>query len=157
MSLWTVSRGLHALANNADSMTINVPAGRILRIIGGKVVGMATAAAAGADLGVYDVTTVGSGGTPTSLVLKPVGANADGLSVPSGFSVVFGYTTQPVLTAGPKKTFFFQPLGGQDREAPIPGAELEFWKSVAYQVSVRGIGAATPNAAVELTLELLPN
>lgn len=156
MSLWTVSRGAHALATNADSMTINVPAGRILRILGGKVIGMASAAAAGAEVGIYDVSTLGSGGSPTSLVLKPVGANADGLSVPSGFSVVYGYTTQPNLTAGPKKTLYFQPLGGQDREAPMPGAELEFWKAVAYQVSVRGI-SGTPNAALELTLELLPN
>lgn len=153
MSLWKVSRGSHALSTSADSITIDVPAGRTLRVLGGKSVGMASATAAGAEVGVFMVTTNGSGGSPTSLTLKPVDANPDGTSVPTGFTAKFGYTTQPTIEADPKIRLGFQPLGGQDRETPIPGAECEFWKSTAYQVSVRGI-SGTPNALLELTLEL---
>lgn len=153
MSLWTVSRGSHALSTSADSMTIDVPAGRMLRVLSAKSVGMASAAVAGAELGIFMVTTNGSGGTPTSLTLKPVDANPDAVSVPTGFTVKYGYTTQPTVEADPKARLSFQPLGGQDRFVPVPGAELEFWKSTAYQVSVRGI-SGTPNASIELLLEL---
>lgn len=153
MSIWVVSRGSHALSTSADSMTIDVPAGRMLRVIGAKVVGMASSAVAGAELGIFATSANGSGGTPTSLTLKPVDANPDAVSVPTGFSVKHGYSTQPTVEADPKARLSFQPLGGQDRFVPIPGAELEFWKSTAYQVSVRGI-SGTPNAAIELVLEL---
>lgn len=153
MSIWKVSRGAHALSTTADSITIDVPAGRTLRVLAGKVVGMASAAAAGAELGIFRVSTNGSGGTPTSLVLKPVDANPDGLSVPSGFTARYGLGTQPTVEADPVVRLAFQPLGGQDRESPIPGAEVEFWKATAHQVSIRSI-SGTPNAAIELTLEL---
>lgn len=153
MSLWTVSRGSHALSTSADSMTIDVPAGRMLRLLGAKIVGMASAAAAGAEVGIFMTSANGSGGTPTSLTLKPVDANADAVSVPTGFTVKYGYSTPSTLESDPKARLTFQPLGGQDRFVPVPGAELEFWKSSAYQVSVRGI-SGTPNAAIELVLEL---
>lgn len=151
MSLWKTHRGSHALSTSADSMTIDVPAGRTLRIIGGKVVGMASAAAAGAEVGIYRTTANGSGGSPTSLPLKNLDPN--GGSAPSGFTVKHGYTTQPTVETDPVGRLGFQPFGGQDRETPVPGAEMEFWSATAYQVSIRGM-SGTPNALLELTLEL---
>ena len=153
MSLWRFGRGSHALSTSNDSLTINVPAGRTLRLIFGKCVGMASALVAGAEVGIYRVTTNGSGGSPTTVVPKPVDANPDGTAVPTGFSVVYGYTTQPTVEADPVARFGFQPAGGQDRETPVPGAELEFWKATAYQVSIRGM-SGTPNALLEFVVEL---
>jgi hypothetical protein len=151
MSLWRIHRGSHALATADDSITINVPAGRFLRIISAKVVGMASAAAAGAELGIFRVTTVGSGGSPTSLPVKNLDPN--GASAPSGFSAVYGYTTDPTIETDAMIRLGFQPFGGQDREVAVPGAEVEFWDDVAYQVSVRSI-SGTPNALIELVVEL---
>lgn len=151
MSIWKVSRGSHALSTTADSVTFDVPAGRTFRVLQGKVVGMGSAAAAGAEVGVFRTSANGSGGSPTSLTLKNIDPN--GAAAPSGFTAKYGYTTQPTLEADPMIRLGFQPLGGQDRETPIPGAECEFWASAAYQVSVRGV-SGTPNALLELTVEL---
>lgn len=154
MSLWKLSRGSHALSTSADSITINVPAGRTLKVLSGKCIGMGNALAAGAEVGVFRVSTNGSGGSPTALVLKTVDPNADGVAAPTGFSAVYGYTTQPTVEADPVIRLGFQPAGGQDREQPAPGAEVSFWKATAHQVSIRGING-TPNAMLELTLELI--
>ncbi|WP_128003454.1 hypothetical protein [Piscinibacter defluvii] len=155
MSLWTFSRGSHAQSLTVASAVINVPAGRMLRFISGSVVGMASAAVAGAEFGIYLASANGSGGSPTSITPKPVDPNADGLSVPSGFSIVYGYTTEPTLESDPKARLRFQPLGGRDWLVAVPGAELEFWKSTAYQVALRGI-SGTPNVAFDFTVELKP-
>lgn len=151
MSIWKISRASHAQSVSLDSLTIDVPAGRTLRVLAAKAIGMASAAASGAELGVFRVTTVGSGGSPTSYTLKNIDPN--GVSAPSGFTAKSGYSTQPTIESDPMIRLAIQPLGGQDRESPIPGAEVVFWSASAYQVSVRGI-SGTPNVVLELTLEL---
>lgn len=137
--LWTFTRDSHALSTTADSITIDVPAGRGLLIHSLEGVGLESAAAVACRVGVYDVTTLGSGGTPTSLVIKAWGSNADGYAVPTGLLARYGFTTQPVL-GDLRHTLAFQPLGGRDK---LPLIEpLGFWKSTAYQVSIRAIAGA---------------
>lgn len=150
--LFRFSRTSHAQSTTADSVTIDVPAGRYLFLHNLTVVGMASAAAAGAEIGVYRVTTLGSGGTPTTIVLKPVDPN--GAAAPSGFTAKFGYTTQPVIEADPLWRGGYQPLGGKDRYSSMLGNALGFWASTAYQVSIRGI-VGTPNIMLDCDLEIL--
>ena len=151
---YEIQRTRHTLSITADSLTIDVPAGRKLKVHGVTVVGGDSTGAASAEIGVYRVTTNGSGGTPTSAVLKALDPN---VSAPSGFTAKFGYTTQPTVEADPVVRVSFQPYGGTGTWPPVAGAPAEFWVSTAYQVSVRGIdstGTDTPNAVVSLTVEL---
>lgn len=150
-TLYTLSRTSHAQSTTADSITLDVPAGRKLELIRLCVTGMASAAAAGAEIGVYRVTTVGSGGTPTSLTIKL--GDPNGAAVPAGLTAKFGYGTQPTIEADPVVRLAYQPLGGKGRFA-VQTEEVSFWSASAYQVSVRGI-SGTPNVAIdELTFLL---
>jgi hypothetical protein len=149
-----IQRTRHAQSVTDDSITIDVPAGRKLKVHGVSVVGGDSAGAASAEIGVYRVTTNGSGGTPSNAVLKPLDP---AVSAPSGFTAKFGYTTQPVAEADPVIRVPFQPFGGQGAWPPVAGAPAEFWLVTAYQVSVRGINASgtdAPNVSVSLTVEL---
>ena len=150
-SLFRFSRGSHAQSTSADSVTIDVPAGRFLLLHSLEVTGMASAAAAGAEIGIYRVTTVGSGGTPTTVTLKPVDPN--GAAAPSGFTAKFGYTTQPVLEADPMWRGLYQPLGGKARYSSMLGGALEFWSASAYQIAIRGI-SGTPNIGIDGEMEI---
>lgn len=145
---YRITRGAHAQSTTADSATIDVPAGRLLIVNNISVVGMASALAAGAEIGLFRTTANGSGGTPTSITIKPVDPN--GASVPSGFTAKFGYTTQPTVETDPLWRGNFQPAGG--RAAP-PATPLIFWSATAYQVSLRGI-SGTPNVAFDMDVEL---
>lgn len=152
MSLFRVSRGAHAQSVSADSITLDVPAGRVLFVHQAEITGMASAVAAGAEIGLFRVSTLGSGGTPTSLVVKPVNPND---SVPSGLTAKYGYGTQPVVEADPVWRGGYQPLGGKARYTALPGGALMFWSSSAYQVSLRGI-SGTPSIQVDaLEIEIL--
>lgn len=150
-SLFRLSRGSHAQSTSADSVTIDVPAGRFLLLHSLEVAGMASAAAAGAEIGIFKVTTLGSGGTPTTIALKNVDPN--GSAAPSGFTAKFGYTTQPVLEADPMWRGLYQPLGGKARYSSMLGGALEFWSSVAYQIAIRGI-SGTPNIGIDGEMEI---
>jgi len=150
-SLFRFSRASHAQSITADSVTIDVPAGRFLLLHSLEVTGMASAAAAGAELGIYRVTTLGSTGTPTTIVLKPVDPN--GAAAPAGLTAKFGYTTQPVVEADPVWRGLYQPLGGKARYSSMLGGALEFWSAVAYQISIRGI-SGTPNIGFDGELEI---
>lgn len=149
-----IQRSRHAQSVTNDSITIDVPAGRKLKVHGVSAVGGDSSGAASAEIGVYRVTTIGSGGSPSNAVLK---ALDPAVSAPSGFTAKFGYTTQPVVEADPVVRVPYQPYGGQGAWPPVAGAPAEFWNVAAYQVSVRGIdssGSDTPNVAVSLTVEL---
>jgi hypothetical protein len=148
--LYTVSRGTHALSTSNDSITINVPAGRGLKIHYGEVTGMASAAAAGAELGIFRVTSNGAGSPQVTLDLKGVEPSTQGVA---GFSASYSADAQPTIESAPVWRFAFQPLGGKDRYLALPGGELRFWSATAHQVSVRGI-FGTSNAAVQLLVEL---
>lgn len=150
-SLFRFSRTSHTQSITADSVTIDVPAGRFVVFHSAVVSGMASAAAAGAEIGIYRVTTVGSGGTPTTVVLKQVDPN--GAAAPSGFSAKFGFTTQPVLEADPIWRGAYQPLGGKDRYSSMLNNALEFWSASAYQIAIRGI-VGTPSIALDCELEI---
>lgn len=148
--LWTFRRDSHALNPTNDSITLDVPAGRQLLIHALEAVGLESAAAAANRLGIYDVTTLGSGGTPTSLTISAWGANPDGYAVPSGLTAKHGYTTEPTLGTL-RHVLSWQPLGGRDK---LPLIEpLAFWKSTAYQVSIRGI-SGTNLALIKAIVEL---
>jgi len=149
-ALYRVSRTTHAQSTSADSITFDIPAGRTFKVHSGEVTGMANALAAGAEMGIFRTSANGSGGTPTSLVIKPVDPNG---SVPSGLTAKYGYGTQPTLEADPLVRMSYQPAGGKGRYPVLPGAPAEFWSLTAYQVSVRGI-AGTPNCAVEIEFEV---
>jgi len=151
-SLFRFSRASHAQSTTADSVTIDVPAGRFLLVHSLEVTGMASAAAAGAEIGIYRVTTVGSAGTPTTVTLKPVDPN--GAAAPAGLTAKFGYTTQPVVEADPLWRGQYQPLGGKARYSSMLGGALAFWAAAAYQVSIRGI-SGTPNIGIDGELEIL--
>lgn len=149
-----IQRTRHAQSISADSITIDVPAGRKLKIHGVSAVGGDSAGAASAEIGVYRVTANGSGGSPTNLPLK---ALDPAVSAPGGFTAKFGYTTPPTLEADPVIRVPYQPYGGQGAWPPVAGAPAEFWLVTAYQVSVRGIdstGTDTPNVSLSLTVEL---
>lgn len=148
--LWTFRRGAHALNTAADSITIDVPAGRILVLHELEAIGLESATAAANQLGIYDVTTLGSGGTPTSLTISAWGANPDGYAVPTGLTARHGYATQPVLGTL-RHTLEWQPLGGSKKTPLIE--PLEFWKAAAYQVSIRPI-AGTQQAQIKALVEL---
>lgn len=150
-SLFRFSRASHAQSTTADSVTIDVPAGRFVVFHALSVAGMASAAAAGAEIGIYRVTTVGSGGTPTTIALKNTDPN--GSAAPSGFTAKFGYTTQPVLEADPLWRGLYQPLGGRDRYTSMLNNALEFWSASAYQIAIRGI-SGTPNIGIDGELEI---
>lgn len=150
-SLFRFSRASHAQSTTADSGTIDVPAGRLVVFHFLEVAGMASAAAAGAEIGIFKVTTLGSGGTPTTITLKNTDPN--GSAAPSGFTVKFGYTTQPVLEADPMWRGLYQPLGGKARYSSMLGGALEFWSASAYQIAIRGISGA-PNIGIDGELEI---
>lgn len=150
-AIYTTGRGAHTLSTSNDSITIDVPAGRFFYLHRAKIVGMANALAAGAEIGIYRVATVGSAGTPTELNWRNIDPN--GAAPPSGFTARFGYTTQPVL-GDLLKRLYVQPAGGKDEWIAMPGGALAFWLSTAYQVSIRGI-SGTPNIAIDLEGELL--
>lgn len=149
-AVYTTGRGTHTLSTSADSITIDVPAGRYFFLHRAKVVGMASALAAGSEIGIYRVTTVGSGGTPTELNWRNI--DPSGAAAPAGFLARHGYTTQPVL-GDLLKRLYIQPAGGKDEWIAF-GAPLAFWATAAYQVSIRGL-AGTPNIALDLEGELL--
>lgn len=153
-TLCKISRAVHALSNAGDSITIDVPAGRMLLVHQGEYTGMASAAAAGVEAGIFRVTTLGSGGTPTNIPIKIVDPNPLG-ALPAGFTAKFGYTTAPLIEADPMHRFSFQPFGGKSKYTAMPGGALAFWSATAYQVSVRGIGSGTPNVTTDLEVELL--
>lgn len=147
--LWTFRRGAHALSTTADSVTIDVPAGRTLVLHSLEAVGLESAAAAANQLGIYEVTTLGNGAA-SSLTISAWGPNPDNYAVPTGLTAKHGYATQPVLGAL-RYTLEWQPLGGSRR---LPMIEpLEFWKSVAYQVSFRPI-AGNQQAQLQALFEL---
>lgn len=149
-AIYTTGRGTHVLSITADSITIDVPAGRYFLLHRAKVVGMASALAAGAEIGIYRVATVGSAGTPTELNWRNIDPN--GAAASAGFLARFGYTTQPTL-GDLLKRLYVQPAGGKDEWIAF-GAPLSFWLATAYQVSIRGI-SGTPNIALDLEGELL--
>lgn len=147
--LWTFRRGAHALSTAADSITIDVPAGRILVLHSLEAIGLENAAAGANQLGIYDVTTLGSGAA-TSLTISAWGANPDNYAVPTGLTAKHGYATQPALGTL-RHTLEWQPLGGKDKTPLIE--PIEFWKSVAYQVSIRPI-AGTQQGQIKAIVEL---
>jgi hypothetical protein len=147
---YEIQRGRHALSTTADSITIDVPAGRKLKVHGVAVTGGDSSGTTSAEMGVYRATGNGSGGSPTSAVLKPLDPN---LTAPSGFTAKYGYTTQPTTESDPVIRVPFQPYGGSNSWPPVAGAPAEFWSSSAFQVSVRSV-LGTPNATVTLTCEL---
>lgn len=149
-TLYRISRGTHAQSTTADSITIDVPAGRSLKIHQAEASGMASAAVTGAEIGIYRTTANGSGGG-TSLPIKNIDPN--GVAPPSGFTAKYGYATPPTLEADPVARLSYQPLGGKGRYMALPGGALEFWSLTAYQVSIRGI-VGTPNVAMEFEVEL---
>lgn len=149
--LFSVSRGTHALSTTADSITINVPGGRGLKIHFGEATGMASAAAAGAEVGIFRVTSNGAGSPQVTLELKTVDPTQSG--PPAGFSAYYTTDAQPTIEATPVWRLSFQPLGGKDRYLALPGGELRFWAATAHQVSVRGI-SGTPNTALNFLVEL---
>lgn len=151
MPIYTTGRGTHALSTTADSITIDVPAGRFFYLHRAKAVGMANALAAGAEIGIYRVAAVGSAGTPTELNWRNIDPN--GAAAPAGFTARFGYTTQPTL-GDLLKRLYLQPAGGKDEWIAMPGGALAFWSATAYQISVRGISGA-PNVAIDLEGEIL--
>lgn len=144
-------RGSHVLSTTLDSITFDVPAGRFTRILQLEVKGGATAIGAIAELGLFRVTTLGSGGTPTSLALKNIDPN--GSASVAGLSAKHGYATQPTIEADAVWRGAFQPLGGSAKYIALPGAELAFWSLTAYQISIRSI-SGTPNAAIDGELEI---
>lgn len=148
-AVYRVSRTSHAQSTTADSITLNIPAGVKIRILRVMVTGMANAAASGQEIGVFDVTTNGSGGTPTTLdIMRADPDNAP--NPPSGMTAVYGYSTQPTIVATPRIRLAYQPLGGKGIENPPPGAETVFGsRSAASQVSVRGI-SGTGNVAIDV-------
>lgn len=145
--IYRTSRATHAASTTADSVTVNLPAGYRVRITYLEVTGAASALAAGQEMGLFRVTTVGSGGTPTDLTLKHI--DPTGPNPPSGMSAVFGYTTQPVIESVPMLRLSFQPAGGKAIYQPTPGAEVIFGsRTAASQFSLRGI-AGTGNVVVD--------
>jgi hypothetical protein len=147
-TLYRISRTTHGQSTSADSITIDIPAGRMLVVHQAEVTGAAAAAAAAAEIGIFRTTANGSGGTPTSLTIKNVDANPDGTGLPSGFTAKFGYSTPPTIEADPIVRMVYQPLGGKGRYMALPGGAVAFWKATAYQVSLRGI-VGTPQMAVD--------
>lgn len=155
--LFEIFRTRHALdpTTPADSIVIDVPAGQVLTIHGVEAVGGDSAGVASAELGVYNVSTVASGGSPASDDLKAL----DGGSVPSGFTARHGFTTPATLDGSPVAHVAFQPYGGVGVWPIVPGVTATFWKSTAYQVAVRGInanGTDNPNVSLKLQVELTP-
>lgn len=149
-----IQRTRHAQSTSADSITIDVPAGRKLKVHGITAMGGDSAGAPSAEIGVYRVTSNGSGGSPTDAVVKALDPN---VSVPSGFTAKFGYSSQPTVEAQPVVRVAYQPYGGVGVWPPVQGAPAEFWLATAYQVSVRGIdstGTDAPNVTVTLLVEL---
>ena len=149
-AIYTTGRGAHALSITVDSITIDVPAGRPFLLHRAKAVGMANALAAGTEIGIYRVATLGSAGSPTQLNWRNIDPN--GAAAPAGFTASFGYTTQPVL-GDLLKRLYLQPAGGKDEWIAF-GAPLAFWFATAYQVAIRGI-SGTPSVALDLEGELL--
>lgn len=147
---YEIQRTRHAQSTTADSITIDVPAGRKLKVHGVSVAGGETTGAQTSEIGVYRVSTNGSGGSPSNAVLK---ALDPGVSAPSGFTAKFGYSTQPTVETDPVVRVAYQPYGGVGVWPPVAGAPAEFWLVTAYQVSVRGISGTT-NATITLTVEL---
>lgn len=145
-----IQRARDAQSTSTDFITVDVPAGRKLKVHGVTVVGGESTGAVSSEIGVYRVTTNGSGGTPTSVTLKP---NDPNVSIPSGFTAKFGYSTPATLEADPIIRIAYQPYGGTGTWPPVAGAPAEFWLVTAYQVSVRGISGTT-NCTVTLTVEL---
>lgn len=147
-AIYRFSRASHAQSTTADSATLNVGAGMKARLLAVEVTGGATAAAALAEFGVFYVTTLGSGGTPTTLMLKKVDSD-NTPNPPTGVSAVFGYGTQPTIEADPVVRLTYQPLGGKARYTPAPGAEVVFGsRTAASQLSFRGI-SGTNNVAID--------
>jgi len=87
-----------------------------------------SAGSASAEVGVFRTTANGSGGSPTSYVIKPLDPN---VSVPSGFTAKSGYTTQPTAEADPVVNAVFQPYGGTGSWPVVAGAPAETLKSSA--------------------------
>lgn len=145
-----IQRARHATSTTADSLTIDVPAGRKLKVHGITVTGGDSTGATSSEVGVYRVTTNGSGGSPTSAVLKALDPN---VSAPSGFTAKYGYSTQPTVETDPTVRVAFQPYGGVGVWPPVAGAPAEFWSASAYQVSVRSV-LGTPNASISMLCEL---
>lgn len=154
-AIYRVTRAAHAQSTSNDSLTINIPAGYRIRLLSAIATGMDSAAAAGSDMGIYRVTTVGSGGSPTTVPLRPADPNTT-ITPPSGLSAVFGYTTQPVVDSnGPDERLQYQPLGGKGIYQPAAGAELVYGSpSAASQVSFRGI-AGTGQVGLSVEFELI--
>lgn len=149
-----IKRGRHALSITVDSLTIDVPAGRKLKVHSLRADGGESAGSASAEVGVFRTTANGSGGSPTSYAIKPLDPN---VSVPSGFTAKSGYTTQPTAEADPVVNAVFQPYGGTGSWPVVAGAPAEFWSASAYQVSVRGVdssGNDTPQCSIAMTVEL---
>ena len=150
-----IKRSRHALSTTDDSITIDVPAGRKLKVHSLRADGGESAGGLpSAEVGVFRTSANGSGGSPTSLVIKPLDPNG---SVPSGMTAKFGYTTQPTAEADPVVSAVFQPYGGTGSWPVVQGAPAEFWAVAAYQVSVRGInttGSDTPQCSIAMTVEL---
>lgn len=157
MPLFTFKRGSHAQSLSVASAIIRVPAGRTLRVYMVDVAGFASAAAAGAEFGMYRVGTV-SVGTLTAIPLSKIDPNGVDASSISGFSA--GYspaTSEPAPLAGDNglvEAFHFQPLGGRDRFVALPGAEHSFWAAAAFEVMFRGI-AGTPSIGLKALIELV--
>lgn len=149
-AIYTTGRGAHTLSITVDSITIDIPAGRHFLLHRAKAVGMASALAAGTEIGIYRVATVGSAGSPTELNWRNI--DPSGAAAPAGFTARFGYTTQPVL-GDLLKRLYLQPAGGKDEWIAF-GAPLAFWLATAYQVAIRGI-SGTPSVALDLEGELL--
>jgi hypothetical protein len=150
--LYRFSRASHAQSTTADSFTMDVPAGRVVFWHLFELTGMDSAAASGAGFGIFRVTSVGSGGSPTTITLKNV--NPNGAAAPAGFTTKFGYTTPPTIEADPVWRGNYQPLGGKAKYMALPGQALQFWSGSAYQISGRGI-AGTGNIAFDAEVELL--
>lgn len=156
MPLFTFKRGTHAQSLSVASVIIRVPAGRPLKLYMLDVAGMASAAAAGAELAVYRVGTV-SVGALTAIPLSKVDPNGADASTISGFSA--GYapaTSEPAPLSGDNglvEALHFQPLGGRDRFLALPGGEHVFWSASAYEVMVRGV-LGTPNIAIKGLISL---
>jgi hypothetical protein len=149
-----IQRTRHAQSATVPSIVIDVPAGRKLKVHGMSAVGGDSAGAASAEIGLYRTSANGTPGSPSSAVLKPLDP---AVSVPSGFTARFGFTTPPTNEADPVVRVAYQPYGGQGSWPPVAGAPAEFWSATAYTVVVQGIdstGTDAPNVSVSLTVEL---
>jgi hypothetical protein len=151
--LCNLHRDSHAGSLTVASIVIDIPAYEVFKLWSIEAVGMASAAAAGESHGFYLVTTVGSGGSPTTLNFKPENNTQ---SVPAGFAAKYGYSSEPVLdTNGPLIKLPYQPAGGVGQWPLVSGSPLIVHNKsgAVIQVACRSI-LGTGNLALNLRCEL---